>query len=160
MDTFIHINVKYIFKATWKYLKINLIIINTEGENSLRSFQTTALVPDTLVLHISFIDDMVSLKKRTAKWYDSSGIEFFWVVKEMRRAAEGPDNSYRPNSNTSTCKAMNTREGTSTSSYTRTDSPRLRDELFLLSDPKITVGNWGHRSSPKLVTAEPGKAQR
>lgn len=132
MAMFIHINVEYILKATRKYLKINMIIINTEGENSLHSFQTTALVPDTLVLHISFINDTVSLKKTTAKWCDGSGIEFFRVVKEMRRAAEGPDNCRRPNPNTSTCKAMSTREGTSKSCYTLTDSPRLRDELFLL----------------------------
>lgn len=132
MATFIHINVKYIFKATRKYLKINVIIINTEGENSLHSFQTTALVPDTLVLHISFRNDMVSLKKRTAKWCDGSAIEFFWVVKEMRRAAKGPDNSRRPNPNTSMCKAMSTGEGTSKSCYTLTDSPKLQDEHFLL----------------------------
>lgn len=49
MDKYIiYVKQKNIFKATQKYLKINFIVKNTEGENSPYSFQTTALVPDTL----------------------------------------------------------------------------------------------------------------
>lgn len=49
MDKYIlYVKQKNIFKATQKYLKINFIVKNTEGENSPYSFQTTALIPDTL----------------------------------------------------------------------------------------------------------------
>lgn len=65
MDKYtLYIKYKNTFKATQKYLKINFIVKNTEGENWPYSFQTTALIADSIKgLSISQLDDTLNLEK-------------------------------------------------------------------------------------------------